>query len=148
MAEESLISIKLKTLCQERGITIRYAAPYMHEENGIAERGWRTIATTKDSLLIHSGLPNNFWAGAMGTANYLRNRLPTECEHGGVIPGGKWANKPQDLSHLRIIGSVANVGIPKEKRSKSDISKRWKGIFIHWLCPRAERQSDQNGSSR
>ena len=31
------ISIALQSFCQEQGIKIGYAAPYMHEENGIAE---------------------------------------------------------------------------------------------------------------
>lgn len=123
------ISLKLKAFCEEKGISIKYAAPYMHEENGLAERGWRTIATMKDSLLVDSGLPNNSWADAMNTANYLRNRLPTKCKE-EIIPEEAWTDQKQDLRHLRIFGSVANVGISKEKRSKSDIKRTWKGIFV------------------
>lgn len=125
-----IISAKLKTFCEGKGIPIKYVAPYMHEENGIAERSWRTIATMKDSLLIDSGLPVEFWADAMDTANYLRNRLPTRCQHGELILEEAWTEQPQDLSHLRIFGSLANVGIPKETRFKSDIKKTWKGIFV------------------
>lgn len=33
------ISARLKDFCEKKGITIKYATPYMHEENGIAERG-------------------------------------------------------------------------------------------------------------
>ena len=54
------ISATLKEFCSQRGIAIKYASPYLHEENGLAERGWKTLATMKDSLLIDSGLPNNF----------------------------------------------------------------------------------------
>lgn len=72
------ISAKLKDFCDKRGITIKYAVPYMHEENVIAERGWKTIVTMKNSLLVDSRLPLNFWAEAIETANYLRNRLPTK----------------------------------------------------------------------
>ena len=67
------ISAALKSFCNEKGIIIGYAAPYMHKENGIIERCWKTLATMKDLLLIDSGLPVNFWAEAMDTANYLRN---------------------------------------------------------------------------
>lgn len=73
------ITAKLRSFCKKRGIAIKYAAPYVHEENGLTERGWRTIVTMKDSMLIDSGLPNDFWAEAMETANYLRNRLPREA---------------------------------------------------------------------
>ena len=35
--EGEFISIKLCLFCEKRGIVIKYAAPYMHEENGLAE---------------------------------------------------------------------------------------------------------------
>lgn len=84
----------------------------------------------KDSLLIDSGLPLQFWAEAMNTANYLRNRLPTKIQQGEIIPEVAWTGEKQDVRHLKVFGSVASVVIPKEKRHKSDIYKNWKGIFI------------------
>lgn len=92
------ISVRLRLFCKKRGIAIRYAAPYVHEENGLAERGWRTIVTMKDAMLIDSSLPNGFWAEAMETANYLRNRLPTRTKsHGEVIPKEAWTGQRQNL---------------------------------------------------
>ena len=58
----------------------------MHEENGIAKQCWRTLATIKDSLLIDSSLPVNFWAEAMDTTNYLLNKFPTRCVGPAFIP--------------------------------------------------------------
>lgn len=128
---EEFVSIKLKDFCKERGIQIRYATPYLHEENGLAEREWRTLVTMKDALLIDSKLPIDFWAKAMETANYLRNRLPTKTRgHGEVIPEEKWSGSRQNLSHLRIFGSEVLVNIPKEKRIKTDIQHIWRGILI------------------
>lgn len=125
------ISTKLKEFCEKQGINIKYATPYLHEENGLAERGWRTLVTMKDSLLIDSGLPNDFWAEAMETSNYLRNRLPTKSRgHGELIPEEEWTNRKQNLSHVRIFGSLVLVDIPHEKRSKSDFRKAWEGILI------------------
>lgn len=125
------ISTKLRLFCEKRGIAIKYAAPYVHKENRLAERGWRTIVTMKDSMLIDSGLPNVFWAEAMETANYIRNRLPTKSKtHGEMIPEESWTSRRQDLRHIRIFGSLALCNIPDEKRSKSDYQKVWKGILI------------------
>ena len=59
------MSAAFKSFCNEKGITIGYATPYMHKGNGIAEQYWKTLATIKDLLLIDSGLPVNFWAEAM-----------------------------------------------------------------------------------
>lgn len=80
------ISIKLRVFCEKRGIALKYVAPCMHEENELAKRGWRTIVTMKDLLLLDSGLPLDFWAEAMDTASYLRNRLPTKNQKGELIP--------------------------------------------------------------
>lgn len=124
------ISTKLKDFCEKKGITIKYAAPYIHKENGVAEQGWRTIVTIKDSLLIDNGLPLEFWAEAMDTANYLWNRLPTKSQRGEIISEKNWTREKQTVSHVKIFGSAVSVVIPKEKRHKSDIYKNWKGIFI------------------
>lgn len=92
------ISIKFCSFCKKRGIAIKYATPYIHEENGLAEQRWRTIVTMKDSMLIDSGLPNNIWAEAMETANYLRNRLPTKSKnYGKMIPEELWTERRQSL---------------------------------------------------
>ena len=41
----------------------------------------------KDSLLINNKLSNYFWAKAIETANYLKNRLPTKIKtYREVIP--------------------------------------------------------------
>lgn len=129
------ISAALKGFCDERSITIGYAAPYIHEENGIAERYWRTLTTMKDSLLVDSGLPVNFWADAMDTANYLCNRLPTKRSGSrpAFIPEEAWTSTRQNLEHIRIFGSRVNTFIPNEKHTKSDVRKTWKGIFICYI---------------
>ena len=117
------ISAKLKDICDKKGISIKYATTYMHEKNGLAEQGWKIVVTIKDSLLIDSRLPLKFWAEAMDTANYLRNRLPTKSQMGEMIPKEAWTEKKQDVSHVKIFGSVVSVLILKEKRHKSDIYK-------------------------
>lgn len=92
------ISIKLQTFCKKQGIAIKYAAPYVYKENDLAERRWRILVTMKDSILIDSGLPNNFWAEAMETANYFCNKLPTRSKnHSEVIPEEIWTGQRQDL---------------------------------------------------
>lgn len=60
----------------------------------------------KDSLLIDSGLPINFWAEAMDTSNYLRNRLPTKrADKTIIIPEEAWTEIRQNIEHVRIFGS-------------------------------------------
>lgn len=79
------VSTKLKDICKQKGITIKYAASHMHEENRMAEQRWRTVVTMKDSLLVDNGLPLEFWAKAIDTANYIRNCLPTKSQIGELV---------------------------------------------------------------
>ena len=125
------ISHKLRTFFEKRGISIKYAASYVHEENGLAKRGWHINVTMKDSMLIDSRLPNGFWTEAIETANYLQNRLPTKSKnHGEMIPEKAWTGRQQDFYHICIFGSLAFCNIPEEKRVKSDHRKVWEGILI------------------
>lgn len=48
----------------------------------------------KRLFLNNSSLPNNFWAEAIETANYLWNRLLTKTKsYGKLILEEKWSNK-------------------------------------------------------
>lgn len=80
------ISNALKLYYKERSIKIRFTAPYIHEENGIAKRCWRILVIMKDALLIDSGLYVNFWIEAVNTSNYLQNRLSIKCFKHIIIP--------------------------------------------------------------
>ena len=62
---------------KEKGITRRLTVPNNPEQNGVAERKNRTLLDTARCLLLESKLPHTFWAEAVNTANYLRNRTPT-----------------------------------------------------------------------
>lgn len=124
------IFAKLKNICNKKDISIKYAAPYMHKENGLAEQGWKTVVIMKDSLLIDNGLPLEFWAEAMDTANYLQNPLSIKSQRREMIPEEAWMEKKQDVSHIKVFGNIVSVLIPKEKRHKSDIYKNWRRIFI------------------
>jgi len=63
----------------------------------------RTLLNTARCLLIDAGLPPRFWAEAVNTANYLRNRCPTTCLD-GKSPYEAWHGKPPNVSHLREFG--------------------------------------------
>ena len=48
------------------------------EQNGVTERMNRTLFETMRSMLADSKMPPRFWAEALSTAVYLRNRSPTK----------------------------------------------------------------------
>jgi len=65
-----------------KNIILEYLKPYTSEHNPVSEKTWRTLRTAKNVMLLESALPNRFWAEAINTANYIRNRFPT---HGKEI---------------------------------------------------------------
>jgi hypothetical protein len=90
-------------LLKKRGITRRLTVPYNPEQNGISERKNRTLLDMARCLLIESGLSSSFWAEAVNTANYLRNRCPSKSLN-GKTPYEMWTGKKPNLKHLRIFG--------------------------------------------
>ena len=75
----------------------------------------------KDLLLLDSKLSLDFWAEAMGIANYSQNKLSTKSQQGKLIPEEAWTLEKQDVSHLKVFGSLVRIEIPKKKCQKSDI---------------------------
>ena len=57
------------------------------------------------SVLFHAHLPLKFWAEAVSTVAYLRNRSPTSAL-GGKTPYELYHNKKPDVSNLRVFGSI------------------------------------------
>ena len=62
---------------KSEGIRHEYTIPKTPEQNGVAERLNRTLVESSSSMLLDANLPQRFWAEAVSTATYLRNRCPT-----------------------------------------------------------------------
>ena len=69
-------------------------------QNGLAERMNRTIVESARSMMFHSNLSVNFWAEAVNTAVYLKNRSP-------ITPYECLFNRKPDVAHLRVFGCIA-----------------------------------------
>ena len=79
--------------------------------------------------MIHNDeLPLSFWAEAVATAVYLRNRSPTASVKDST-PYKCWHKEKSDVSHLKVFGCNAFVHIPDQKCKKLD-KKSIHSIFI------------------
>ena len=81
------------------------------------------------AMLSHSNLPNKFWAEAVATAAYLRNRTTTSANEDQLTPYEKWYEHKPDIGHIRVFGCAAYSHVPSTERRKLD-KKAQKLCFI------------------
>ena len=110
------------------GIRHELTIPKTPEQNGVAERLNRTLVETTRAMLLDAKLPQKFWAEAISTAAYLRNRSPTSAVE-GTTPHQAWYGQKPRVEHLRVFGCVAYVHVPKDERGKLD-SKTKKCVLL------------------
>ena len=101
------ISKTFEEYLKEKGIHHELTVPNSPEQNGVAERMNRTLVEMARSMIAHARLSNSYWAEAIATAAYIRNRVPTS------------ARKP-DISNLKVFGCMAYAHIPDNERRKLD----------------------------
>lgn len=119
---------KFKEFFRLEGIVHQLTADYTPEQNGVAERFNRTLVEMARCMLLQSKLPPTFWAEAILTACYIRNRCPTKALGKGV-PYTAWTGKVPTASHFKTFGSVAHM-LEKGKNLGKFDSKTKKCIFI------------------
>jgi transposase InsO family protein len=69
-------SKEFESFLKKNGIVHQLSVPHNPAQNGVAERVNRTIVETTRSMLSHAHIPNEFWAEAVNTSVYVRNRSP------------------------------------------------------------------------
>ena len=121
-------SAKFEDYLKAEGVRHERTVPKTPEQNGVAERMNRTLVETIRSMLIDSKLPHKFWAEALATATYIRNRCTTKAID-GMTPYEAWTGAKPTVKHLRVFGCDAFVHIPKDERHKLD-SKSKKCILL------------------
>ena len=70
-------------------------------------------------MLLDARLPQSFWAEAISTATYLRNRSPTSALE-GMTPYQAWYGRKPGVKHLRVFGCAAYSHVPRDERGKLD----------------------------
>ena len=127
-------STEFEEYLKKEGIKHELTIPKCPEQNGVAERMNRTLVEMVRSMLADSQLPKLFWAEALATATYLRNRSPTKAVEGKTPYEAICGEKPK-VGHLRVFGCTAYSHIPKDERRKLD-AKAHKCIFLGYSSNR------------
>ena len=114
------ISNEFKKYLEDNGIHNQETAAYSPQQNGVAERMNRTLIDLVRSMLHHKNVGREFWAEALDTAVYVRNRVTSRGLPANTTPHHLWHGNKPDISHIRVFGSKCWYTIPKEKLKKLD----------------------------
>jgi hypothetical protein len=110
----------------QHGIQHIRVHPDAHAQNGRIEQVHLTNLNLVRTYLIHTGLPQSFWAEGDSYAAYTRSR--TLCGPQSAIPDDKWFGKPKRHDHLQPFGLTAYFG---DHRHLSKLSPRYrKGLLV------------------
>ncbi|SGZ22885.1 BQ5605_C022g09555 [Microbotryum silenes-dioicae] len=123
------VNNSLNAFFRERGIEHRTTVPYAHYQNGVIERGWRTMFETVRIWLLVSGLPLSFWTFAANAFTYVSNRRSTAALPGST-PFKMYHLRKPNVSRIRVWGCVAYVRIAPERRASKIEPPRVKARFI------------------
>lgn len=110
------LSRESEAYLRSKGIRHELTIAHTPEQNGVAERMNRTLLESARAMIAHAGLPTNYWAEAVATAAYLRNRTTTSALKENKTPYEKWYERKPDVSHLKVFGCVAYAHIPDSER--------------------------------
>jgi len=75
------------------------------------------------AMLAQAGLPEKYWAEAVATAAYLKNKTVTRALNEKMTPYEKWYGRRPNLAHLRVFGCMDYAYVPDSNR-KGKLSKK------------------------
>ena len=120
-------SNEFENYLKAEGIRHEKTIPKNPEQNGVAERLNRTLLESTRSMLADSRLPQKFWAEALSTAVYLRNRSSTSTVP-RMTPLEAWSGEKPSVRNLRAFGCTAYSHIPKDERKK--LNPKQEGAYV------------------
>ena len=100
---------------REQGIIQELSAPHCPPQNGLAERGIRTMLEVARTWMLEAGAESSLWGEALAAACHVCNRCP-HTALGGKTPEEVWTGRKPRVDHLRVWGCEAWVLIPKGQR--------------------------------
>jgi transposase InsO family protein len=124
-------SEKVRRILTDHGINQRLTAPYCPNQNGGSERENRTIIEMARTLKYANPaveFPRELWAELVSSAIYILNRTG-KSSVAEKTPFDLWMQRKPRIKHLRVIGCLCYVEVPRKKRRRMD-KKAKKGYLI------------------
>ena len=119
------VGADFKDLLIQHSIKHEFSSPNTPQQNGTAERSWRTTFDMVRCMLLDSNLPKNLWPYALATSGYTRNRCYQNRTDS--TPYELFTGRRPNLSGMAAFGSKVFVLV--EKRRKLD-DRSVEGVFV------------------
>lgn len=87
---------------RSNGIKRRLTVLHALQQNGVAERRNRTLFEIARCMMQQAGSSPAFWAEAVNTACYVRNRCQTSALNGG-ISFTEWTGKIPTVNFMQVV---------------------------------------------
>jgi hypothetical protein len=94
-----------------------------------------TICEATKAMMFDQDLPKSLWVEVTSIAMYIQNRCPHAILK-GKTPEDVFSWIKPEVGHLRIFGCLVYIDVPREKRTKMELSGK-KGLF--WGTVRTPR---------
>lgn len=122
------VSNAFELFLKRSGIRHERTIPKTPQQNAVAERMNRTLVETVRCMLSDSMLSKSFWAEALATAVYVKNRCPATSLK-NVTPYEALHGLKPSVSHFKVFGCLCYSHISKDERQKLD-SKSIMCVFL------------------
>ena len=125
-----LISADMVKVLNSRGCVLKYSAPYLHQQNGLAEISNKIVWEAAYSGLTDSVMPSSFWTKAVLYTKIVINMLPTNTSKGRMSPMQAKYGVVPNMSTLRRWGCLVYAHIDASQRDRTMTDKAYKGYFV------------------
>ncbi|KAI3805317.1 hypothetical protein L1987_27575 [Smallanthus sonchifolius] len=123
---------KMGLFCLQKGIHHEFSAPYVPQQNGVAERKNMTLVETARTMLADSKLLVTFWAEPVNTACHVLNRVLTVKRHNKTCYE-LLNNRMPNLDYLLPFGNPCTLLKVREVQTKFS-AKAIEGIFLGYVA--------------
>ncbi|QRV96367.1 Pol polyprotein/retrotransposon [Ceratobasidium sp. AG-Ba] len=113
------ISNSMAAYLADAGILHQTTCPNSSQQNGVAERFFRTLLDRIRCMLAEAKMPWGWWAEAAMTAVYIYNRVPHSHLSDSRAPLSVWLDKPISVRNIRVFGSTCYAIDTAKHRKKS-----------------------------
>nr|GEX85455.1 putative ribonuclease H-like domain-containing protein [Tanacetum cinerariifolium] len=99
---------EMNQICEINGILRQFSVARTPQQNGVTERRNRTLIEASRTKLVDSKLPTTFWAEAVNTACYVKNRVLVVKPHNMTLYELFHGSTPI-LSFMRLFGCPVTI---------------------------------------